>query len=355
HAAAVDVAEAAPLQALLEHIASDMPPLAGVFHAAGLLDDQELLDMDGASLAKVMRPKALGAWHLHSLTRQLDLDCFVLYSSVSALIGNRNQANYVAANLFLDNLAHHRHAQGLVATSVNWGALNDTGMAAQGNIIKHLAHLGINGFSLEQAQSVFAELMSMPVAQLGIFDVDWQRWAKFEPASSTSRFAELVVSDTEGEGSDRWVRLRKQGEAELHAAISGCFEQMLADTLKLSVEHIDRGTPINSYGLDSLMAIELQMRIRDEFALDISILELMKNNSVDGIASNLANAMSAMPEAGSSESVNAGNSAGGPSDAQGQEIVDIAVLLNDTSRNLDVDEMTEEQLDALLAQASELN
>ncbi|MGD8909000.1 MAG: SDR family NAD(P)-dependent oxidoreductase, partial [Chromatiales bacterium] len=73
HAAAVDVAEAAPLQALLEHIASDMPPLAGVFHAAGLLDDQELLDMDGASLAKVMRPKALGAWHLHSLTRQLDL------------------------------------------------------------------------------------------------------------------------------------------------------------------------------------------------------------------------------------------------------------------------------------------
>ncbi|WP_344599199.1 beta-ketoacyl reductase, partial [Streptomyces violaceusniger] len=123
---ACDVADREGLAALVGTI----PDLRTVVHAAGVLDDGVLEALTRERIRAVMRVKADGARHLHELTRDLDLDAFVLFSSAAGTVGNAGQGSYAAANAVLDGLAQRRRAEGLVATSVAWGAWADSGMAA---------------------------------------------------------------------------------------------------------------------------------------------------------------------------------------------------------------------------------
>ncbi|MFD0661020.1 SDR family NAD(P)-dependent oxidoreductase [Thermocatellispora tengchongensis] len=124
---AADVADRAALAQVIAAVPSHTP-LRGVVHAAGVLDDGVITSLTPAALEAVMRPKVDGAWHLHELTRGLDLNLFVLFSSIAGIWGNPGQGAYAAANTFLDALAAHRRRAGLPATSLAWGLwqLTDT-------------------------------------------------------------------------------------------------------------------------------------------------------------------------------------------------------------------------------------
>ena len=122
-----DVTKADDVAAVLGSIAESMPPLRGVVHAAGIADDAIVQRLDEPKLRKVMAPKVQGAWNLHTLTRDAELDFFVLFSSAAALLAPPGGANYAAANAFLDALAWHRRAEGRPALSVNWGPWAELG------------------------------------------------------------------------------------------------------------------------------------------------------------------------------------------------------------------------------------
>ena len=126
-----DVADEEQLGRVLARIREETPPLRGIVHAAGVLDDRLPANLDAESLLRVMAPKVQGAWNLHALTTGIPLDFFVLFSSIASITGSPGQANYSAANAFLDALAHYRRAQNLPATSINWGPWAELGMAAR--------------------------------------------------------------------------------------------------------------------------------------------------------------------------------------------------------------------------------
>src|SRR5262249_49797457 len=126
-----DVADAAQFSAALRRIESSLPPMRGIFHAAGIVDDGILLHQTAERFAKVAASKVSGAWNLHQLTRGLDLDFLVLFSSTAGLLGSPGQANYAAANAFLDVMAHHRNSAGLRTISIDWGPWTDSGLGAR--------------------------------------------------------------------------------------------------------------------------------------------------------------------------------------------------------------------------------
>ena len=125
-----DVTDHRRLQQILEEINEDRP-LRGIIHSVGVLDDGALLHQSWSRFAKVLAPKIQGAWHLHELTLEVQLDFFVLFSSVASLLGNRGQANHAAANGFLDAFAHYRQSRGLPALSINWSGWSEIGAAAE--------------------------------------------------------------------------------------------------------------------------------------------------------------------------------------------------------------------------------
>ncbi len=191
--ATADVADRAQLGAVLERVAREMPPLRGVVHAAMVLDDCLLMNLDCERLDRVLRPKMHGAWNLHQETCHLPLDFFVCYSSMSAVFGAGGQGNYAAANMFLDALASYRHSLGLPALTVDWGYLGEVGYVARNaRISEMLESWGARALSPSEALTLLGRLLAMHVAQAGVMRIDWSRWRSPGASAAVSpRFSQL--------------------------------------------------------------------------------------------------------------------------------------------------------------------
>ncbi|WP_314254089.1 type I polyketide synthase, partial [Streptomyces kutzneri] len=155
--AACDVGDRQSVAGLLATVPA-AHPLVAVVHAAGVVDNGVVASLTPAQVDAVMRPKADGAWHLHELTRRSDLAAFVLFSSAAGLVLGAGQANYAAANVFLDSLAVHRRSEGLPALSLAWGAWSeDGGMAGllDDTDLRRLDRLGLPPMSSEDGLALF--------------------------------------------------------------------------------------------------------------------------------------------------------------------------------------------------------
>src|SRR6185295_15491573 len=150
-----------------------MPPLRGVFHAAMVMDDGYLLQLNPERFERVMAPKAGGAWHLHRATLGQPLDYFVLFSSVSSWVGSVGQGNYAAANAFLDSLAHYRRARKLPALTINWGAIADVGyIARHPDVGRQLDRQGVLGLKPGEATALLDRLLRLDGAEAGAIRLD---------------------------------------------------------------------------------------------------------------------------------------------------------------------------------------
>ncbi len=291
-----DVSDPADVKRALD--AADRPeaPLKGVFHGAMVIDDAPLLELDEARFATVMSPKAGGAWNLHLATRERALDHFVLFSSITSVYGNARQANYGAANAFLDALAGHRRAQGLPGLTVNWGVFSDAGYVAQRKELgEYLERQGQLGFRAEQGFDDMAALLRRGVVQATIAKTDWATWADANPVMGASPRFQALVREKPAAAEDKGARptgklLERLLAMDPDARVPEVAEQLrrrMAKILGAAPERVDMKTPLTEMGMDSLMAVELMTALKGDFVIDVPAVKLLQGATLEQLAARI--------------------------------------------------------------------
>jgi NAD(P)-dependent dehydrogenase (short-subunit alcohol dehydrogenase family)/acyl carrier protein len=291
HLASVDVADEGELSGFLgEFRAEGWPPIRGVVHAAGVLQDGLLVQLDAAALSRVLRPKVMGGWLLHRLLQGDPLDFFVLFSSAGSVLGQPGQGNYAAANAFLDALAHHRHAEGQPALSINWGAWAGEGFADSvggKRLAARLTLLGISSIKPKRALGILGRLLGQSATQVVAVPVNWKQYREFYPDGSASPLlSELAREEAEvprpaGRTSERREALLAAEPAERRQLLQFYLGEQVARVLGLSPSKLDIQQPLSHLGLDSLMAVELKNRIAVDLKVNVPVVKFLQGFSVD--------------------------------------------------------------------------
>jgi acyl transferase domain-containing protein/acyl carrier protein len=270
---AADIADRADVQRLINGLET---PLGGVIHAAGVLEDGLLMGQDWASFERVMAPKVAGAWHLHSLTQNLNLDFFVCFSSVAAMLGSPGQGNYAAANAFMDALVHHRQQLGLPGSSINWGPWAESGMAAALGRREQarLEAQGIKPITRDRGLAVLGELLTQNATQVGVLPINWSQFIRQFPPDKPLPILSIVAATTPAIAQPKsafrqTVDLANAGDRK--ALLLEHLRQQTAKVLNMSsVEAIDPQLGFIELGMDSLMAVELSNRLGSSLEFHVS-------------------------------------------------------------------------------------
>lgn len=286
HAAACDVTDQEALHQLLLTIGRELPPLKGIVHAATVIEDGLLRTMGVPQLQRVLAPKILGARHLHELTAHCKLDYFVLFSSATTLFGNPGQGNYVAANSWLEALARLRRANGLPATAVRWGAIDDVGFLARNQNIKESLQKRMGGAALqsEVALAVLEQLLLADCSGLGVLELDWPSLRRFLPSAGHGRFAGLSALYGEDGGAELQGDLLRLAvelpDNELQELISGMLQQEVGQILRIQPDKIEVDRSLYEMGLDSLMGVELVTALESRFGIQLPVMALTEGPTI---------------------------------------------------------------------------
>ncbi|QRN93953.1 SDR family NAD(P)-dependent oxidoreductase [Archangium violaceum] len=287
--ARADVADMVRMSDVLARTRAELPPLRGVLHCAGVLDDGIVEHQDPERFRSVMTPKIQGAWNLHALTREEPLDFFVLYSSVASLLGTPGQSNYAAANAAMDALAHHRRQQGLPALSINWGPFSEVGLAvAQSNRGERLAYRGMASFSPKQGEALLERLLKEGAVQPAAVALDVRQWLEFFPSAASLRVWEELAAQAEGASSrgrsELLLQLRRSEPGARTGLLENYLRERLAQVLRIDPARVGRHDPFRSLGLDSLMSLELRNRIESVLELKLSATLLWAHSTLAALA-----------------------------------------------------------------------
>jgi phthiocerol/phenolphthiocerol synthesis type-I polyketide synthase C len=307
-----DVADPAAVTRVIQRAQNELPAIRGVIHAAGVSADASLANLGWEQFLRVLDPKVRGAWHLHRLTAGLDLDFFVLFSSIASLTGSAGQSNYVLANAFLDSLARYRRHRGQTALSVSWGPWSQAGMAAREDLLRRLDSMGIEGIPANEALDGLGRLLGSPVAHAGLAKIAWHR---FRPAAGRRHpdtlFDGLLPGVPGGRIPGRGGRIPGRGDripgdgdrvpgitadglAELaitqptaarEILLTELFDQTVTllgvgaadrDELRTTFRHMR----LSELGFDSLLAMQLRNRILADYAADVPPNDLLGQSTV---------------------------------------------------------------------------
>ncbi|WP_302138317.1 type I polyketide synthase [Halomonas alkalicola] len=295
-AAACDITDRAALARLLDACRETHPPLRGVIHAATVIDDGLVRNLDAERIRAVLAPKIDGARHLDALTRDAELDFFVLYSSATTLFGNPGQASYVAANHWLEALAASRRARGLPASCLRWGAIDDVGFLARNTRTRDALQERLGGDALhsDEALAVLERLLvhhgdRLGGPSLGVLELAWHALARFLPTADAPRFGEIARAADDGdrrsEGNEDLAALFAElPPEELQGAVTDLLRAELAAILLIDEEKIDVHRSVYEMGFDSLMGVELMTAIEARLGVQVPVMVLSEASTLEKLA-----------------------------------------------------------------------
>ncbi|WP_299876191.1 type I polyketide synthase [uncultured Cocleimonas sp.] len=294
---ACDVTNMKSVTKLVCEIQQDIPPLKGVVHAAMVLDDGLIRNMSQEQFLTVMQPKVMGGWNLHKATTDIDLDFFVLYSSATTYVGNPGQANYVAANSYLESLAAYRKSLGLAANYVAWGAISDVGYLARNEETKEAlqSRLGGEALNSDKALKMLEKIILSDKVGVGVIDLDWGVIQRVMPAANSPKYDELkrMVKTSESDHfEDIQTLIANLGQAEIQELVVDLLLDEIEQILRLPREKLDVERSIFDLGMDSLMGMELVLAIEERFGVKLPVMALTEGANILRIAERITEQLS---------------------------------------------------------------
>jgi acyl transferase domain-containing protein/NADPH:quinone reductase-like Zn-dependent oxidoreductase/SAM-dependent methyltransferase/acyl carrier protein len=289
-----DIGSPQDVARLIEEIRSGDRPLRGLFHLAMVIDDAPLVSLTRERMRSVMAPKAYGAWLLHEATRDLELDCFVMFSSVSSIFGNPAQGSYGAANAFLDSLAHHRRALGLPALTVNWGVLGGEGYVSRNErVAEFLARQGTEELSPKEVMELLESSLTAGATQVMAIRVDWTKWRQFfrgmqENPLLDRIFASVESQETTGPTSDWRLKIESAAPEELEGIIGQAVRDTVGSVLRVKPDTLRDDQPLTELGLDSLMGVEIENSIESAIGVALPPASLIRARTIAQIVTLIA-------------------------------------------------------------------
>ena len=326
-----DVADPASLAAVLDKIRAERPPLRGVVHAASVIADALVAELDGIDLPSILRPKIGGAVALDRLTRDDPIELFLLFSSATTLLGAPGQGVYVAANLALEALARRRRAEGRPALAVAWGPIEDAGYLADRRDTRDALarRLGAKPIPAAQALAGLPAIDQSGLAAVGFAETNWNEARRFLPILAAPFFAEVRSDAGSSPGDDSLIeRLAELDPEEALALLKTVVAEEAAGILRLPAAGIDPLRPLSELGMDSLMAVELRLALESRLRIDLPLMSLAEGTSVASIAKRLAGALSARPQA--RELIGLAERYEAADDGRVASVADAAAALDDT-------------------------
>ena len=305
---------------------SSETPLKGIFHLAGTTEDSTLQQQTWKHFEHVMEAKVAGTWNLHELTKDLALDHFVMFSSVASLLGSAGQANYAAANSFLDAIAHRRHWLNLPALSINWSAWAGKGLANDTTVQQRLTRDRIPLIEPSTGLEILDHLITTSsTSQIGILPGQLQRWAEAIPSSQL--FSTLISAPTRTEDYKPSCQINNPANLFDH------LKEQVSIILGASTASLnDPNESFVNLGLDSLTAVELRNRLQTSLSRPLPATLIYDYPTLTMLKNYLAALMF-------------------QSDDKGSAISKSADTTGATHAELPIDQLSEEEAESLLLQA----
>ncbi len=288
-----DVADIDSLRTALAEIDRQLPPLAGVLHAAGVLADKWMAQMSTEEFRFVLPPKTVGTWNLHNATAHLPLDFLVLFSSASSVLGTGGQANYGVANAFLDGVTHQLNAAGRHTVAVNWGAFAGSGMAAE--LTQQMESVGVHMLPIDQTLPLIEPMIDSGTPRITVLRADWPRFGGLLRTMSGDLEFRLIdgqVGSAESDAGDASAlglidELRPLPEDDQRDRLQSFFAKQLSDIMGIDSAEIDPQMTLTALGMDSLMAIELGNKMQSSLKMELPMSIYLQGPTIEKLANHV--------------------------------------------------------------------
>ena len=298
HPVAMDAGNEAQVRAFLESFRREgWPPIRGVIHAAGVSMPSRFSQLSAAQFLSTVEPKLAGAWNLHRLLADEPLELFVLCSSVASLGFSMGMADYAAGNAFLDAVALARRQLGQHGLAVNWGAWGEVGMASHELVARDFEWRGITPIRPDQGVEALERCLGHDLGQAVVLGVDWPRLMSsnyptatpppfLQPITERLAAAQAESGDKgkQGGGEIRSQLAALEDPAERTRALEDFLHATIARSLGLAADQLERKHPLQTFGLDSIIAVELRNQIERGLGVGPTLVELLKGTSVEALA-----------------------------------------------------------------------